>query len=350
MTIGARVVRRVHPSILWIAVTYKCNSMCSHCYAQNAKDLSCIDPHTISGIMHLLSYKYIKHIVLIGGEPTLYHDLNSLIALVKGSCDHVSCVSNGTIFRSDDTLVSLRQSGLSRIDISIGNEDGFFDISGLCVNRIDAINRCVNVFGIDNVSAVMSIGVHNEDRTRKLIDMLHKSHVANVAINVVIPPVNQNAYATKESLSVIAYKIESAYSHIRNNSTLRPLLYLNIPLCLFTLEFVNDIFTHGYGVTGCHVISGDGIVIDPSGNLLPCTHWLDIPWGNLHRQYELFESRGSFDRLWSHGAPRAIAEQLCQYRSYKCIDCRLYGTYCLGSCPLLWRVYSADEEIKGWNR
>jgi len=349
---NCHVTRRKYPSVLWIVITYKCNSKCFHCYADNTNNNSVIESDTIENICHLLSYNYFNKVILIGGEPTLYADICNLINDLRHYCSEVSIVTNGKYFNSKEYISSLLNSGLTSVDISIGNEINYFETPSKMNEQQMSVKNALDLLGDENVSAIITIGNINVDSILTIIKMLERVGLKKLAVNLVIPTI-KNPKRVSEiscSLSEIANKYKLVYDYICGNTNITPLFYMNIPLCLFDEKFLAEVFSKGHAVSGCHVISGDGLVIDPFGNILPCTHWVDTPSFNIDKSFDLINTKDKFEHFWCFEKPRSIAEDLCKYRSEKCIDCHLYGAVCLCGCPLLWLAYSPHEEIKGFDR
>lgn len=340
------------PSLLWLVLGYKCNSQCVHCYAQNALNRSFISKNIISRTINLLSFIPIQQIVLIGGEPTLFPYIGGLMNQLVKLVDKISIVSNGKKLASKKYTEYLKKIGISTIDISIGNDR---NLKNLSVNfspldeQLKGLQNAVDVFTTEKVSAVVTIGNQEIEFLKFLIKKIEQRGIRKMAINFAVPVIS-NLDITPEFSSppdIVATKIVLLYEFIINKTIIQPIFYLNLPLCLFKPDFLHKIFMNGHAVSGCHAISGEGLVIDPFGNFLPCTHWVDTSNFNIEEDWELIKNENSFRDFWKNGKPGRWSRFLAQFRHGYCINCRLAGRTCFGGCPLIWLYYNPEEFIPG---
>ena len=63
-----------------LAITYRCNNDCAHCYNARERDFPELTTAAWKGILDKLWDLGVPHIVFTGGEATLRHDLPELIA------------------------------------------------------------------------------------------------------------------------------------------------------------------------------------------------------------------------------------------------------------------------------
>lgn len=344
------IKRNKVPTILWLVLTYRCNSKCSHCYAQAANNDLYMQEETIDNVFRILSYNIVKKVILIGGEPSLYPNLDKLINRIRHYSNSISIVTNGKLYDSRDFLVSLKNAGLESTDISVGNEIAYYNTPTMIDNQIIAVKNAIDVFGNDKVSAIVTIGKEKISNIIYIIRRLEKIGLKRIAVNVVIPAVHNSERIDDISCSLkeLAFKYEEMYNYISNSTELTPVFYMNMPLCLFKKEFLKKIFSRGHAISGCHVITGEGLVIDPLGNLLPCTHWVDVSSFNMNKSFSLINTKKNFEKFWSDESPGKIARDLCRYRNEKCMDCNLFGVFCFCGCPLTWLAYNPTKDIKGF--
>lgn len=67
----------------WLTTNRSCNNRCEWCYAQNAIGNE-MDIDDAKKCVDVLKELKVKHIVLIGGEPTIYSHLIELLKYIKG--------------------------------------------------------------------------------------------------------------------------------------------------------------------------------------------------------------------------------------------------------------------------
>jgi len=70
-------------NLAWLSLTYNCNNRCVWCYSASNDCESVrnkiLDSEMEDGIINLLTSLGIQRVTLIGGEPTLYSNLEKLV-------------------------------------------------------------------------------------------------------------------------------------------------------------------------------------------------------------------------------------------------------------------------------
>jgi len=92
---------------------------------------------------------------------------------------------------------------------------------------------------------------------------------------------------------------------------------------------------------------GKGVVFDPYGNILPCTHFGDAPlFENNSKQAQEVFMGDKFWTFWNNKNSPAgkFREALWQFPTEKCKNCDMWGA-CIGGCPLLWSHFDPRDYI-----
>ena len=79
-TIAPFSARPTAPYRMDLAVTYRCNNDCAHCYNARARSFPELDTDQWKRVLDKVWELGIPHVVFTGGEPTLRNDLPELIA------------------------------------------------------------------------------------------------------------------------------------------------------------------------------------------------------------------------------------------------------------------------------
>jgi radical SAM protein with 4Fe4S-binding SPASM domain len=340
--------RCAEPQIAWLVLGYACNRECQHCYARRASNLGFISAEVLRDTEALLSHLSLDRIVLIGGEPTLYPDLPRLISSMSQRASAVSLVSNGLRLASKDFARSLKRAGLSSVDISVGNDGARTPVPSH--PGLKGLANALDLFGPDAASAVVTIDSFKDfEQLAMLVDRLERLELKRVAVNFALPnPAGLRANRHTAPPTIAAKVAVALYDYIIRHTALSPLFYLNLPLCLFPRSFVQSVFDAGHALTGCHAITGEGLVIDPAGNILPCTHWVDIANSTIEEALASIGTPAGFKGYWQHDKPMEWGRALFQPRHDACCACRLRANPCFGGCPLVWLQYEPQEHIPGW--
>ena len=111
---------------LRISVTDRCNFRCVYCMEPDVKYLPKQSLLSLDEYVRLVRVAHelgVTKLRITGGEPTLYHDLDSLIECVgEIGFDDVALTTNGTLL-TEERCALWKESGLDRITISLDTLD-----------------------------------------------------------------------------------------------------------------------------------------------------------------------------------------------------------------------------------
>lgn len=110
-------------NVVWLPLTYRCNNRCIWCYA-NSDDYASVQNKILplseqDEILTLLHELKIPRVILIGGEPTLYPEVEKLIEKISKRRIKIGMVSNGRRFKDIAFSSCLKESGLTSVTFSI---------------------------------------------------------------------------------------------------------------------------------------------------------------------------------------------------------------------------------------
>jgi radical SAM protein with 4Fe4S-binding SPASM domain len=341
-TVRRELVRAPYPSVLWLVVSYLCNRHCDHCYAKAAQDRSPMPEDVADAACRFVSHWQPAEVVIIGGEPTLFPDLLPLVRRLRQGGVACSIVTNGARLSSAEFCVGLREAGVSRVHISLdgaassGQEDD-----------VRAARQAVHVWGPSAVSAVLTVSSQPAGMLEEAASQAAAAGVEQFAVNYAVPAVNARGPERQPPCEPLegARRMAAIWRHLTYRLLASTTVYLTPPLCLFPDEFLRDVARRSAVATGCHVFTGGGVVVDPQGGVLPCTHWVDHPYANLLSDRAHFVSLEAFNRFWSTGPPARLASRLFGQPPTRCASCRRYGPLCVGGCPLIWLQHDPDVVI-----
>ncbi len=105
-----------------LALTYRCNNNCGHCYAggpRNTKELSTAEWKTIIDKAHKFE---VPNVVFTGGESLMRDDLEELIAHAESLGIVTGLITNGRLL-TKERVASLDKAGLDYVQITIESQD-----------------------------------------------------------------------------------------------------------------------------------------------------------------------------------------------------------------------------------
>jgi radical SAM protein with 4Fe4S-binding SPASM domain len=300
-----------------LALTYRCNNDCAHCYNARSRDFPELSTEKWYKILDRLWAIGIPHIVFTGGEPTLRQDLPELIAHAEQNGQITGINTNGRRLSDIDYVESLVSAGLDHVQITLESHD--VNIHETMVNARGAWKQ--TVAGIRNVLETPLYVITNTTMLKMNSPTL--AQTLNLLVDIGVPTVGLNALiysgrgATVNSgvaetdlpvLLSIARDITSAHDQ-------RLIWYTPTQYCNF------DPMQLELGVKGCTAALYN-MCIEPNGDVIPCQSYYQS-LGNILTT--------KWSNIWNH----KLSIQLRERKGIpeKCSKCSLINE-CGGGCPL----------------
>jgi len=300
-----------------LALTYRCNNDCSHCYNARPRNYPESTVDQWKSILDKLWDVGIPHVVFTGGEPTLYQELPILIAHAQKNGQITGLNTNGRRLSDRNYLDQLVQAGLDHIQITLESHKP--DIHDFMVRAKGAHQQTVK--GLENVLDsplyVMTNTTLLKENSIYLEDTLHflaEIGVPTIGLNALIYSGHGASVGTGLSESElpplldIARNITEAYNQ-------KLIWYTPTQYCNF------DPMQLELGIKSC-TAARYNMCIEPDGSVIPCQSYY-TPVGNLLRE--------SWYSIWNH--PLCISLRERRYIPEKCSGCVLLQE-CGGGCPL----------------
>jgi uncharacterized radical SAM superfamily Fe-S cluster-containing enzyme len=120
------------PYRLDLALTYRCNNDCAHCYNARPRDFQELDTRQWKAIIDRAWEIGIPHIVFTGGEPTLRRDLPELVAYAERKGQITGLNTNGRRVSDPDYVQKLVQAGLDHVQITLESHDAAIHDQMVC--------------------------------------------------------------------------------------------------------------------------------------------------------------------------------------------------------------------------
>ncbi len=327
----------------WLILTYDCGNRCAHCYSEESgfrrKQISLANAQNI---IKELSNQGATECSFIGGEPTLYDYIVELTEFATANNVAVQLLTNGVKLSDYHFTQQLWNAGLRKFCISICGPTA--DVHNTITKvhsfekTVNGIKNCLNIVGKLYVS--ITVNTINLPVIEDSIEFLLSLGVKNIGINPALPQITG-------SNEIIPTPKEQANLLLRLHPYLqRDDLYLRfnptIPYCLIDPIVLKSMRYLGMNCQ-CHAYEGNRPTIDFDGNILPCTHFIDMSIGNI---YEV-----GLQNIYKFcddptAPPARLREKLCYYPSSKCKSCSYWGE-CIGGCPLYASHFDRSNYIGG---
>lgn len=178
----------------WLTTNRSCNNKCSFCYAQNAKgnDMDIEDAKRCIKALHEMG---ISHLILIGGEPTIYQNIIPLIEYATSVGMNVSMATNGRKFSDSLFSQKIARAGLSSVNISLkGSNEEEYLTNTHCKGFIEAIKgyKNLNEVGIKPIISYV-ITTNDVNKIKNLISSVVENNLDNLLFQFVKPVISPDS-------------------------------------------------------------------------------------------------------------------------------------------------------------
>lgn len=300
-----------------LAITYRCNNACSHCYNARPRNFPEMNTNEWKKVLDRLWDLKIPHVVFTGGEPTLRDDLPELVAYAEQKGLITGINTNGRRLADNEFFQRLIDAGLDHIQITLESHDP--DIHDRMVVSKGAWNETVK--GLRNVvdstiymmtnTTLLKI---NSPSLEQTLDFLAEEGVPTVGLNALIYSGKGKTVGTGLNESELPDLLILARQKTQEHSQ-KLIWYTPTQYCHFNPTLLS------LGIKGCTAALYN-MCIEPEGSVLPCQSYyhslgniLSDPWQSI----------------WEH--PLAISLRERRDIPEGCKTCDLLAE-CGGGCPL----------------
>lgn len=301
-----------------LALTYRCNNDCAHCYNDRPRNYPEMSTQDWIRALDILWEIGIPHVVFTGGEPTLRADLPDLIAHAEHNGQIVGLNTNGRRLSDPEYLDQLVDAGLDHVQITLESHDP--QIHDQMVGAKGAWQQ--TVAGVKNaletplyVMTNTTLLLHNSPHIEATLDFLGSLGVPTIGLNALIYSGRGKTVGSGLPEAKLYHLLEVARQRTAHYQQ-RLIWYTPTQYCHFDPAHLD------LGVKGCTAALYN-MCIEPDGSVIPCQSYY-TSLGNLLKD--------SWDALWNHELCLHLRQR--KYKAAKCQDCALVQE-CGGGCPLL---------------
>jgi radical SAM protein with 4Fe4S-binding SPASM domain len=300
-----------------LAITYRCNNNCSHCYNARPRNGAELSTDQWKAVIDRLWEIGIPHIVFTGGEPTLRPDLRDLIAYAQEKGQITGINTNGRRLKDLNFLKSLVDAGLDHVQITVESShpaihDEMVEMPGAWEDTIAGLKNALSLkmFVMTNTTLLQT----NRASLPETLEFLGRLGVPTIGLNALIHSGKGAAVESGLSEASLTPLLELAKeSTSRFNQRL--IWYTPTQYCHFDPTLLN------LGVKGCTAALYN-MCIEPDGSVIPCQSYYNS-LGNMLTD--------SWDSIWRHPLSSSLRER--KDLPLECDTCQLINM-CGGGCPL----------------
>jgi radical SAM protein with 4Fe4S-binding SPASM domain len=301
-----------------LAITYRCNNDCAHCYNARPRDY----PELLTAQWHSILDKLwelgIPHVVFTGGEPTVRDDLPELIAHAERNGQITGINTNGRRLSDKNYVDTLVNAGLDHVQVTFESHDEYIHDAMVCAKG--AWRQTVK--GIHNVLETplyvmtnTTMLKNNSPSLRATLNFLAKLGVPTVGLNALIYSGRGLSVDTGISETELSELLSTARD-ITSKYQQKLIWYTPTQYCNF------DPVELELGVKGCTAALYN-MCIEPNGDVIPCQSYYQTV-GNI--------LSAPWDSIWNHNISLSLRER--RNLPQKCSKCPLVDE-CGGGCPLV---------------
>lgn len=300
-----------------LAITYRCNNDCSHCYNARSRNYPELTTKKWHQILDRLWSLGIPHVVFTGGEPTLRRDLPELIAHAEQNGQITGINTNGRRLSDRNYIESLIKAGLDHVQITLESHD--HQVHDSMVNSRGAWKQ--TVAGISNaletplyVMTNTTMLTNNYRQLKQTLKFLASIGVPTVGLNALIYSGRglTSHFGLPESELPPLLNVAREVTEKQNQ---RLIWYTPTQYCNF------DPMQLELGVKGCTAALYN-MCIEPNGDVIPCQSYYQSLGNMLSTKWE---------DIWNNDLSVNLRDH--KYIQEKCTDCSLL-VECGGGCPL----------------
>jgi radical SAM protein with 4Fe4S-binding SPASM domain len=300
-----------------LALTYRCNNDCPHCYVARPTDYPEMDTAGWKAVVDRVWEIGIPHVCFTGGEATLYPDLIELVAHAQNTGLVTGLLTNGRRLADETYVQTLVGAGLDHVQITLESHDeavhdGMVAAAGAWRDTVGGIRNTVaaKLYTTTNTTLTQENVPTIEDTVAFIADLGVDSFACNGLIYAGRGRTVGTGFREGELAPVLERVREAADQH-----GLRLIWYTPTQYCAFSPLQLN------LGVKACTAALYN-MCVEPDGAVIPCQSYYE------RLGYIL---RDEWDTIWNHDLAVSLRER--RYVPEKCHECPELPI-CGGGCPL----------------
>lgn len=300
-----------------LALTYRCNNDCAHCYNIRPRAMAETSTDRWKHMLDRLWEAGIPHLVFTGGEPTLRPDLPELIAHAEKNGQITGLNTNARRLSEPGYVERLAAAGLDHVQVTVESHnaeihDALVGAPGAWRQTIAGLRQALStkLFVMTNTTLLRS----NSLGLTETLDFLADLGVSTIGLNALIYSGRGATVGSGVSEAELAPLLDVARARTEAHGQ-KLIWYTPTQYCHFNPVQLD------FGVKGC-TAALYSMCVEPDGNVIPCQSYY-TPLGNLLTD--------DWRSIWNHDLAISLRER--RDLPAACVDCALLPE-CGGGCPL----------------
>jgi radical SAM protein with 4Fe4S-binding SPASM domain len=302
-----------------LALTFRCQNNCVHCYAGGPHETSELTTEQWKEVINILSQIGVFILTFTGGEPTLREDLPELLLHAQNKGMVTGLITNGRRLKDKAYVETLEKTGLDFVQVTLESHKP--EIHDLMTATKGSWKE--TVAGIKNVVPTQiylttntTLSKYNADGFLKTIEFLHDLGVNVFGCNSLIYSGNASKIADEFALTIDTLKeLLPKIQEKAHELGMKFMWYTPTQYCQL------DPVSLELGVKSCSA-ARINMCIGPQGEVYPCQSYFEVVGKILEDEWP---------EIWNHPTCKGIRAR--EYVPEKCKKCSLLSI-CGGGCPL----------------
>lgn len=302
-----------------LALTFRCQNNCIHCYVGGPHETSELRTEEWKVVIDRLKQIGVFILTFTGGEPTLREDLPELLLHAQNNGMVTGLITNGRTLKDRAYVEKLEKAGLDFVQITLESHkpevhDLITATKGSWKETVAGIKNAVQ--SQIYVTTNTTLNKYNATHFLETIDFLKELDVKTFGCNSLI--YSGKASIISEKFALPLKTLNEILPKIHDKATqqkMRFLWYTPTQYCQL------DPVKLGLGVKTCSAATIN-MCIGPNGDAYPCQSYFES-LGNILKD--------DWQKIWNH--PLAVKIRKREYVEPKCKECPQLQI-CGGGCPL----------------
>jgi radical SAM protein with 4Fe4S-binding SPASM domain len=300
-----------------LALTYRCQNDCPHCYVGRPADFPEMSTEQWKWVIDRCWELGIPHLTFTGGEATLRPDLEELLQYAEDVGLITGLQTNGRLLRDRAYLDRLLLAGLDHIQITLESHDAaihdaMVGVEGAWQETVEGIRTVVDADVYMMTNTTMT--TENVGDIAETIAFAASLGVPTFGCNSLIysgAAVAVGSGLREDELAPILERVKEA----TQTHHMRLIWYTPTQYCEF------DPIGMELGIKGC-TAARYNMCVEPNGDVIPCQSYY-VALGNILDD--------TWDSIWDHELARYLRDR--DFMMEKCHECP-DQVLCGGGCPL----------------
>jgi radical SAM protein with 4Fe4S-binding SPASM domain len=300
-----------------LAITYRCNNDCAHCYNARERDYPELSTEQWFQVIDKLWELGVPHLVFTGGEATLRNDLPELIRHAESNGQITGLNTNARRLMDERYLQTLVEAGLDHVQVTVESCDE--QVHDMMMRAKGAHRQ--TIAGLQNALRSKLYVMTNTTMLRTnvrtipdTLDFLADLGVPTIGLNALIYSGHGLTVGTGLRENELQPLLDMAQRKTAERGQ-KLIWYTPTQYCRF------DPTANHLGVKGC-TAALYSMCVESNGDVLPCQSYYRS-LGNLLRD--------PWESIWDHELSVRLRER--HQLPAKCNGCDLLAE-CGGGCPL----------------